>query len=100
MKSVFRQASLSSELGGVGKGADAWAGGGAEARGSVFVTQQWIPTLGQLNLVPVPAVLHAPPFLAGGGREIRRELIQPPGPGVTCWPKPGGGKRWSQALPK
>lgn len=37
-------------------------GEGAEARGSFFVTQQWIPTLGQLNLVPVPAVLHAPPF--------------------------------------
>lgn len=26
------------------------------------MTQQWIPTLGQLNLAPVPAVLRPPPF--------------------------------------
>lgn len=54
---------VGSKLGGVGKEVDAWAHRerGAEARGNFFVTQQWIPTLGQLNLVPVSAVLHPPP---------------------------------------
>lgn len=93
--------SVGSELGGVGKGLPAGtAGRGAEARGSSSVTQQWSPTLGQLNLAPMPAVLRSPLFLAGGRRKIRRKLAQPPGPGVTCWPKPGGGEWWIQALLK
>lgn len=85
-----------------GKGAEAWAHrGGGRGQGQLLRDSAMDSDFGTVKFSPCACCITRPPlFLAGGGREIRRERIQPPGLGVTCWPKPGGGKWWSQALPK
>lgn len=92
--------SIDSELGGVGKGLlpGPTGEGGGRGQGQLLRDSAMDSDFGTVKFSPCACCITPLPllFLAGGRRKIRRELAQPPGPGVTCWPKPGeasGGSR-------